>query len=50
MPAGVPETAETVSVKVTEEPKLDGLGELVRTEVVPSALTTWDTTFDVEPP
>ena len=48
MPPGVPEVAETVSVKVTEEPKVDGLGELVRTEVVPSVLTTWATMFDVE--
>ena len=49
MPPGVPEEAETVSVKLTEVPKLDGLGEEVRTEVVPSALTTWVTTFEVEP-
>ena len=49
MPPGVPELAETVSEKVTEEPKLDGLGDEVRTEVVQSALTTWATMFDVEP-
>ena len=36
MPPGVPELAETVSEKVTEEPKLDGLGDEVRTEVVES--------------
>ena len=47
MPAGVPDEAETVSVKLTEEPKVDGLGVLVRLEVVPSALTTWETTFEV---
>ncbi len=49
MPPGVPEEDETVSVKLTEVPGTDGLGELVRTEVVPSALTTWATMFDVEP-
>ena len=49
MPPGVPEDAETVSVKVTEEPKVEGLGDEVRTEVVPSVLTTWATTLEVEP-
>ena len=45
VPFGGVGEAQTVSLKVTEEPKLDGLGELVRTEVVgriEPEVTTWD--------
>ena len=45
----MPEEAETVSVKVTEVPKADGLGDEVRLDVVERALTTWGITLDVEP-
>ena len=44
-PVGVPDVVDdTVSVKPTLWPAVDGLGELVRTEVVPSVeeSTTWD--------
>jgi hypothetical protein len=36
MPVGDPEEADTVSVKVTAAPEVEGLGELVRAEVVDS--------------
>ena len=49
MPPGVPVEAETVSVKVTDCPGVDGLGELVRTEVVEMTLTTWPSGAEVEP-
>ncbi len=51
MPVGVPEEPETVSVKVTDWPKFDGLGDEVRCEVLPcvvAELTTWATTLEVE--
>ncbi len=46
----MPEPDDTVSVKVTEVPWIEGLGEEVRLEVVAmvSGLTTWATTFEVE--
>ena len=48
-PAGVPEVPDTVSVKVTGEPLLEGLGDDARLDVVTSALTTWVTTGEAEP-
>ena len=49
MPPACPKNADTVSVKVTES-RARGVGDEVRTEVVESALTTWATTLEVEPP
>ena len=48
MPPGVPEEAETVSVKVTEVPKTDGLGDEVKLDLVgvEPEVTGWVTCWD----